>query len=104
MMEEVGIPGNIQKAIVDNHEPNAQGHILGPARLRLQAPRIQIMKLFERAVIHWFQNGHPMKSWITGSEGVLGVNDIRAKKFSKGWYNTKRRETSALREQRQDVH
>ena len=25
MMEEVGIPGNIQKAIVDNHEPNAEG-------------------------------------------------------------------------------
>jgi coproporphyrinogen III oxidase len=25
MLEEVGIPGNIQKAIVDNHEPNAEG-------------------------------------------------------------------------------
>ena len=25
MMEDVGIPDNIQKAIVDNHEPNADG-------------------------------------------------------------------------------
>jgi hypothetical protein len=31
MMEEVGIPGNIQKANVDNHEPNA-GHIPGLGR------------------------------------------------------------------------
>jgi hypothetical protein len=48
-----------------------------------------------------------MKSWITDSGGMLGVNDmqcIQAKKFSKGWYNTKRREISALWEQRQDVH
>ena len=25
MMEDVGIPDNIQKAIVDNHEPNTDG-------------------------------------------------------------------------------
>ena len=25
MMEEVGIPSNIQTAIVDNHEPNEEG-------------------------------------------------------------------------------
>ena len=40
-----------------------------------------------------------MKSWITDSEGMLGVNEKQAKKFSKGWYNIRRWETSALWEQ-----
>jgi hypothetical protein len=38
----------------------------------------KIVKLFERKIENWFQNGHPMKSWITDNEG---------------WYN--RRENSA---------
>jgi hypothetical protein len=102
MMEEVGIPSNIQQATVDNHEPNAEGTYTrtGPTRIRLQAPReFKIVQLFERhrnAAIHWFQNGHPMKSWITDSEGMLGVNEKQAKKISQEWYNIKRRETSAL--------
>jgi hypothetical protein len=33
-----------------------------------------------------------VKSWITESEGMLGVNERAAEKFSKGWYNIKRRQ------------
>ena len=44
-----------------------------------------------------------MKSWITDSKGMLGVSEKQAEKFSKGWYNTKRQETSALWAQRQDI-
>jgi hypothetical protein len=35
---------------------------------------LKIVKLFLRhrnVAIHWFQIGHPMKSWITDSEGML---------------------------------
>ena len=46
-----------------------------------------------------------MKSWITDSEGMLGAIEKQAKHVSKVWYNnTKRRETAALWEQRQDVN
>ena len=44
-----------------------------------------------------------MKSWITNSEGMLGVSEKQAEKFSREWYNIKRQETSALWEQRQDI-
>ena len=39
MMEDMGIPDNIQEAIVDNHEPNADGTDIAMRR-------------------SWFQNGH----------------------------------------------
>ena len=32
MMEDMGIPDNIQEAIVDNHEPNADGIRTGPTK------------------------------------------------------------------------
>ena len=44
MMEEVDILDNIQKAIVDNGEPNADG-IYPDWATRLQAPRIQNCKI-----------------------------------------------------------
>jgi hypothetical protein len=44
-----------------------------------------------------------MKSWITNSEEMLGVSEKQAEKFSRGWYDIKRQETSALWEQRQDI-
>ena len=58
----------------------------------------QSVNLFEihRDAIHWFQNGHPMKSWITNSEEMLGVSEKQAEKFSMEWYNIKRQETSAV--------
>ena len=103
-MEEVGIPGNIQKAIVDNHEPNADGIYPDWADKDyvFKHRELKIVKLFERhrnAAIHWFQNGHPVKSWITdwGERETGGT-------ISKEWYNIKRRKTSALWEQQQDVH
>ena len=37
-----------------------------------------------------------MKSWVTDSEGMVGVREKQAEKISKEWYNPKRRETSAL--------
>ena len=45
-----------------------------------------------------------MKSWITNSEELLGVSEKQAEKFSREWYNIERQETSALWEQRQDIH
>jgi hypothetical protein len=80
-----------------------------PALLSTGGHRIDVVKivnLFEthrNAAIHWFQNGHPMKSWITDSEEMLGVSEKQAEKFSREWYNIKRQETSALWAQRQDI-
>ena len=107
-MDEIGIPTNIQSAIMANHEPNEKGvypdwadkdHVF-------KYPEVKIVNLFEMhrsAAIHWFQNGHPMKSWVTNSEELLGVSEKQAEKFSKEWYNLTRQETSALWEQRQDI-
>ena len=63
MMEDVGIPDNIHKAIVDNHEPNAdRRHISGLDRqtLRLQASRtpnclsvITMLKILLKLVSKW---------------------------------------------------
>ena len=67
---------------------------------------MKIVNLFEthrNAAIHWFQNGHPMKTWITDCEELLGVNEKQAEKFSKEWYNIKRQETAALWAQRQNI-
>ena len=62
-MEEVGIPSNIQKAIVDNHEPNARSITrIGLTKHSFSSTEFKIVKLLERhrnAAIHWFQNGHP---------------------------------------------
>ena len=77
--------------------------------VHLDASNIEKSKLstylkHRNAAIHWFQNGHPpMKSWITDSEEMLGVSEKQAEKFSRGWYNIKRQETSALWAQRQDI-
>ena len=45
-----------------------------------------------------------MKSWIMNSGELLGVSEKQAEKFSEEWCNIKRQETSALWEQRQDIH
>jgi hypothetical protein len=81
MMKEVGIPSNIQKANVDNHEPNAE--VINPdwadKECVFKHREFKIVKLLERhcnAVIHWL-------SWITDGEGMLGVDEKQAKKFSK---------------------
>ena len=109
MMKKVGIPTKTQQAIMANHEPNDKGVYPDWAdnEYVLKYPEIKNVNLFEKhrsAAIHWFQNGHPMKSWITNSEELLGVSEKQAEKFSKEWYNIERQETSALWEQRQDIH
>ena len=49
MMEDVGIPDNIQKAIVDNHEPNAGGMYPDWANTDYVFKRreLKLVKLFE---------------------------------------------------------
>jgi hypothetical protein len=63
-----------------NHEPNEQGVYPDSADKDyvFKYPEVRIVNLFEihrSAAIHWFQNGHPMKSWITNSEEILGVSE-----------------------------
>ena len=108
MMEQVGIPAGVQEAIRANHEPNQEGVYpdwADPAYV-FKFREMKIVNLFENhrnAAIHWFQNGHPMKTWITDCEELLGVNEKQAEKFSKEWYNIKRQETAALWAQRQNI-
>ena len=45
-----------------------------------------------------------MTSWVTNSEELLGVSEKQAEKFSREWYNITWQETSALWEQRHDIH
>ena len=67
----------------------------------------KIVKLFEKhrnAAIRWFQNDtyeimdYRERGWI------LGMNEKAAEKFSKEWYNIKRREAAELRKQRKEIH
>jgi hypothetical protein len=91
-----------------NHEPDEKGVYPDWAdkdyvfciHFKYREIKIVKLELHCSAAIHWFQNGHPMKSWITDSEGILGVSEEQAEKFSKEWYNLKRPETSALWAQR----
>ena len=80
---------SLRKAIVDNREPDANAN----PNYVFKHLKLKIAQLFEKhrnAAIHWFQNGHPMKSWITESEDMLGVGEKNAEKFSEEWYNIKR--------------
>jgi hypothetical protein len=40
--------------------------------------------------LHWFQNGHPMKTVNTQHEAMLDVNEDVARAFFKKWYRMKR--------------
>ena len=91
MIDKIGIPTNIQSAIMANHEPNEKGVYPDWADKDyvFKYPEVEIVNLFEihrSAAIHWFQNGHPMKSWVTNSEELLGVSEKQAEMFSKEWY------------------
>lgn len=77
-MAKVGIPVNIQTAIIANHEPNDKGvypdwadkdYVFKHREVKL----VQLFEMHRNAAIHWFQNGHPMKSWITNSADLLFV-------------------------------
>ena len=63
---------------VANREPNKEGVYpdwADPAYV-FKFREVKIVNLFEshrNAAIHWFQNGHPMKTWITDCEELLGV-------------------------------
>jgi hypothetical protein len=52
------------------------------------------------AAIHWFQNGHPMKTLVERHEEMMGVDEKTAVKFCTEWYKSKRQETSAIWKQR----
>ena len=60
------------------------------------------------AAIHWFQNGHPMKTLIETHEEMMGIDERTAVKFCTEWYKSKRQETSAIWKQRKlrntDIH
>jgi hypothetical protein len=67
MMEKVGIPANIQTAIMANHEPNDKGvypdwadkdYVFKHRGVKI----VQLFEMHRNAAIHSFQNGHPMKS------------------------------------------
>ena len=58
------------------------------------------MEKHRGAAIHWFQNGHPMKTLIERHDEMLGVDEKKAHKFCKEWYWSKRRETAAIWKQR----
>jgi len=108
MMDKIGIPSGVKEAIMANHEPNEDGVYPDWAdpKYVFKFREMKIVSLFEshrNAAIHWFQNGHPMKSWITDCEELLGVNEKMAEKFSKEWYSIKRQETAALWAQRQNI-
>jgi hypothetical protein len=52
------------------------------------------------AAIHWFQNGHPMKTLVERHEEMMGIDERTAVKFCTEWYKSKRQETSAIWKQR----
>jgi hypothetical protein len=66
-----------------NHEPNEKGIYpdWGDKDYVFKYPEVKVVNLFEMhrsAAIHWFHNGHPMKSWVTnffetGSKKELAV-------------------------------
>jgi hypothetical protein len=95
MMDKVGIPANIKKPIVDNDEPDANG-VYPDWDPDWADPNYVFQHRDSNVAIHWIQNGHPMQSWITESEGMLGVSEKKAEKFSKECITFQRRETAAL--------
>ena len=58
------------------------------------------MEKHRSAALHWFQDGHPMKTVIAQHDTVLGVTEQVARAFSKKWYCSKRQETAAIWKQR----
>ena len=84
MMEEVDILDNIQKVIVDNDVTERRGHIPGLGRQDFKHREFKIVKLFERKIENWFQNGHPMKSWITDSEWWYNRRESFVRSFPHG--------------------
>jgi hypothetical protein len=44
---------------------------------------VRPMEKHRGAAIHWFQNGHPMKTMISHHDGVLGVDEKAARSFCK---------------------
>ena len=58
------------------------------------------MKDTGERLVHWFQNGHPMKTMIERHDEILGVDEKTALKFCKEWYRSKRQETAASWRQR----
>ena len=67
----------VQEAKMANHEPNEEGVYPDWAdpEYTFKYGEMKIVNLFEthrNAAIHWFQNGHPMTSWIRTAKKCLG--------------------------------
>ena len=104
--EEKGSSAFRHSAVENKHEPNKEG--VYPD----WADPAYVFKFREMKIVNLFENhrANPLVSkrasneiLVTDSEGLLGVNEKQAEKFSKEWYNIKRQETAALWEQRQDI-
>ena len=110
MMDKLKIPARIQMCIIDNLEPGKEGQYpdwsatsAGKYKYTFKHRKEKIVAQMEKhrgAAVHWFQNGHPMKSMIERHDEMLGVDEKTAHKFCKEWYWSKRRETAAIWKQR----
>jgi hypothetical protein len=95
---------------IDNLEPNNEGCYpdwrftsAGKYKYTFKHRTEKVVKQMEKhrgAAIHWFQNGHPMKTLVERHEEMLRVDEKTALKFCKEWYRSKRQETSAIWKQR----
>jgi hypothetical protein len=110
MMDTLKIPARIQICIIDNLEPGKEGQYpdwsatsAGKYKYTFKHREEKIVAQMEKhrgAAVHWFQNGHPMKTMIERHDEMLGVDERTAHKFCKEWYLSKRRETAAIWKQR----
>jgi hypothetical protein len=110
MMEKLKIPTAIQLCFIDNLEPDKEGCYPDWSSFRAgkfkytfkhQTEKVvQQMMKHRGAAIHWFQNGHPMKTLIERHEEMMGIDERTAVKFCTEWYKNKRQETSAIWKQR----
>ena len=110
MMEKLNIPAAIQLCFIDNLEPDNEGCYpdwsstsAGKFKFTFKHQTekvVQKMMKHRGAAIHWFQNGHPMKTLVERHEDMMGVDEKTAVKFCTEWYKSKRQETSAIWKQR----
>ena len=110
MMDKLKIPIAIQLCFIDNLEPDAEGCYpdwsstsAGKFKYTFKHQTekvVQQMMKHRGAAIHWFQNGHPMKTLVERHEEMMGTDEKTAMKFCTEWYKSKRQETSAIWKQR----
>ena len=105
MMDKLKIPARTQLCFIDNLEPDGNGcypdwSAASAGKYKYKFKHQRQMEKHRGAAIHWFQNGHPMKTLIERHDEMLGVDEKKAHKFCKGWYRSKRQEASAIWKQK----